>query len=155
MPVKRFTFSLERLLTIKRQLEKMADAELQRASHRVEEIRRELQRLYSRLADLSQHVTEKAVTVNLAAQWQAHAVLIDRLSCEIIQTEQRLQSAQDEYQRAWRRRTAIAAEVESLQTLRQHYWQHWRQLAHKARQIELDERCLQRWNGQRLDQHTP
>jgi flagellar FliJ protein len=148
--VRRFEFPLERLLQVKRQLERQAEQAQCRARQAVDEAQAELLRLREQLQRIARQMAAQVGCLLAAEQWGITAELSERLAQAIAAAETRLQEAEERYQQAAQRRQQLATEVETLQTLRQQHWELWRQQVQKADQQRLDELGLRRWRNQQM-----
>ena len=148
--MQQFVFPLERLLQVKRQLERQAELAQCRARQAVDEARVELLRLREQLQRISQQMVAQVGCVLAAEQWGITAELSERLAQAIAAAETHLKEAEQHYQRTAQLRQQLATEVETLQTLRQQHWELWRQQVQKADQQRLDELGLRRWRNQQV-----
>jgi flagellar export protein FliJ len=145
MAMRRFEFALERLLHLKRQLERQAQWEQQQALGTVEQAQAQVQQLQQQLQQLAEQLAARVGSLVPAAHWVTTAEMSDRLAQALQQAQARQCAAQQQYQQASQRRAQLATEVEALQTLRQQHYDHWRQQVHKMDQQRLDELGLRRW----------
>lgn len=143
--MKRFEFSLERLLNVKRQLERLAELEQQRAREAVDRARTRLDVLQEQLARVSEQLTASIGQPMASHQWATASELSERLGHSIHQAEREVQAAEEKYTAAARQRAQVATEVEALDTLRQQQWEQWRQEAQQQDQSRLDELGLRQW----------
>lgn len=147
--MQRFEFPLERLLQVKRQLERQAELAQCQARQAVDEAQTELGRLRDQLHRLAQQMTAQVGQLLSGEQWGGTVELSERLADAIQAAEKRLFEAEQRYQQAVQLRKQLATEVETLQTLRQQHWDRWRQQVQKLEQHRLDELGLRRWLDQR------
>lgn len=153
--MKRFEFPLDRLLTVKRQLERVAEQDQLRARRAVEEARSAVAALHADLGRVANHL---AGTVGRAVppnQWAAAAVEGDRLGRAIAAAEAAVRAAEDELAAAAKKRTELATEVEALATHRRQRWDDWRRDVQKADQDALDELGLRRWQAAHAEAGPP
>jgi len=153
--VRRFEFPLERLLQVKRQLERQAELAQRRARQAVDEAQAEVLRLREQLQRIGQQMAAQVGCLLAAEQWGITAELSERLAQAIVAAETRLKEAEQRYQQAAHLRQQLATEVETLQTLRQQHWELWRQQVQKADQQRLDELGLRRWRNQQITDSRP
>lgn len=153
--MKRFEFSLDRLLKVKRQLEQLAELEQQRARAEVDRTRAALQGLRDQLARVAEHMGASLGRPMAAHQWAAASEMSERLGRSIEASEQEVAKAEGRLQVAAQERAQIATEVEALSTLRQQQWDQWRQDAQQADQERLDELGLRRWQAARGEAASP
>ncbi|MBA4065306.1 MAG: flagellar export protein FliJ [Isosphaera sp.] len=147
--MKRFEFSLDRLLTIKRQLEKLAELEQQRAAAAVERAREKLRGLREQLARVSERFAAAVGSAMTPQQWGSASDLAERLGDGIRAAEDEAAAAERKLAAAAQERAQVATEVEALATLRRQQWDRWRQEAQRADQDRLDELGLRRWQAAR------
>jgi flagellar export protein FliJ len=148
--VRRFEFPLERLLQVKRQLERQAELAQRQARQALDEAQAELGRLRDQLQRVAQQMAAQVGQLLTAEQWGTTVELSERLTQAIRVAESRVTEAEQRYQQAAQVRTQLATEVETLQTLRQQQWELWRQQVQKADQHRLDELGLRRWLDQQV-----
>ncbi|MBA2224838.1 MAG: flagellar FliJ family protein [Thermogemmata sp.] len=153
--MRRFEFPLERLLQVKRQLERQAELAQRRARQAVDEAQAEVLRLREQLQRIGQQMAAQVGCLLAAEQWGITAELSERLAQAIVAAETRLKEAEQRYQQAAHLRQQLATEVETLQTLRQQHWELWRQQVQKADQQRLDELGLRRWRNQQITDSRP
>jgi flagellar FliJ protein len=143
--VKRFEFSLDRLLRVKRQLERLAELEQRRAQEAVEAARATLQGFRDQLDRVSAQFSAAVGQAMPPHQWAFAADMAERLGCSIRQSEQDVATAEQKLLVAAQERAQLATEVEAISTLRQQQWTLWKQEAQKADQDRLDEVGLRLW----------
>jgi flagellar FliJ protein len=147
--VKRFEFSLDRLLKVKKQLERLAELEQSRARDVVERAQANLRGLEDQLAAVSGRFAAAVGSAMTPSQWASASDMAERLGQSIRQAEQDVEAAEQKLMAASQERAQIATEVEALATLRQQQWERWQQEAQKADQERLDELGLRRWQEAR------
>ena len=147
--MRRFEFSLDRLLKLKRQLEKIAELEQVRAQEAVAKARATLQEHRDQLARVAEHITASVGRAVAPHQWAAAADVSERIGQAIKTAEQDVTAAEQQLDTAARERSQLATEVEALATLRQQQWDKWRQEAQKADQERIGELVLRRWQAER------
>jgi flagellar FliJ protein len=143
--VKRFEFSLDRLLRVKRQLERLAEHEQQRAQNAVELARATLQGFRDQLDRVSDQFSAAVGHAMPPHQWAFASDMAERLGRSIGQSEQEVSTAEQKLFVAAQERAQLATEVEAISTLRQQQWTLWKQEAQKADQDRLDEVGLRLW----------
>lgn len=153
--MKRFVFPLDRLLTVKRQLERAAEHEQFRAARAVEEARAAAAGLRAELARVADHMAGTVGQAVAAARWASAAEASDRLGTAIAAADEAVAAAEEALAVAARKRTELATEAEALATLRQQQWDDWRREAQKADQQELDELGLRRWQAAHAEAGPP
>jgi flagellar export protein FliJ len=147
--VKRFEFSLDRLLRVKRQLERLAELEQRRAQDAVEAARATLQGFRDQLDRVSDQFSAAVGRAMAPHQWAFASDMAERLGRSIRQSEQEVAAAEQKLLVAAQERAQLATEVEAISTLRQQQWALWKQEAQKADQDRLDEVGLRLWQRTR------
>lgn len=147
--MKRFEFSLDRLLRVKRQLERLAELEQQRAQKAVEQARAALQELQDQLARISDRFSHAIGRPMTPQQWVSASDMAERLGKSIQTAEQEVAQAEQKLIAAAQERALIATEVEAIAILRRQQWEQWQQEARKADQDRLDEVSLRLWQNAR------
>lgn len=143
--MKRFEFSLDRLLKVKTQLERLAEMEQLRAREAVDRARGELQECRDQLNRISDRVTDSIGIALSPLQWASACDMTERLGVSIKTAEDAVNEAERRLAAAASERAQIATEVEALSTLRRQQWEQWRQEAQKADQEQLDQVGLRTW----------
>jgi flagellar protein FliJ len=147
--VKQFEFSLDRLLKVKQQLERLAEMEQQRAREAVDCARANLQELRDQLTRIADQLNASVGRPMAPFQWTSVYDLADRLGQSIKTSEQDLVEKERKFQIAAQERAQVATEVEALVNLRQQQWAQWRQETQKADQDRLDELGMRQWQAAR------
>lgn len=145
----RFEFSLDRLLKVKRQLERLAELEQQRARDAADQARAKLAGFQDQLARVSEQFTAAVGRPMVPNQWAVASDMSERLGHSIRASEQEVTAAEEKLLAASQERAQLATEVEALATLRQQQWDQWRQEARQADQERLDELIQRRWQAAR------
>jgi flagellar FliJ protein len=143
--VKRFEFSLDGLLRVKRQLEQVAELEQAKAHQAVAQAQVRLTELKDELSRVSDALSAQVGQVVPASRWVTMYDLIEKLGQQITTAEANVQTAERRLADATQERVQVSAEVEAIRTLRQQQWEKWRQEVAAADQERLDELGLQRW----------
>ena len=149
--MKRFEFSLERLLRIKRQQERMAELEQRRAQDVVAQARARLDALRDQLVRISDRFSAAIGHAMAPQQWAAAYDMTERLGTSIHVSEGEVEQAEQKLLVAAQERAQLATEVEAISTLRRQQWELWRQEAQKADQDRLDEVGLRLWQNAQDD----
>jgi flagellar export protein FliJ len=147
--MKRFHFRLERVLSVKKQREKLAEMRQQQARAQWEEAKAECTRLEE---ELLRNAVESAARLRQAAAlgtWQAHYERAAMLEQSLRVAQRRADEAEARLQEANRLRIQASLEVEALLTLRTREWETYRRDAERRRQNDLDEVGMQRWLARR------
>ena len=147
--MKRFEFSLERLLKVKRQLKKQAELEKQTAQEHLTTAEATLASLRAELARISAQVAAAVGSAFNPAHWARASGKTEWLSGLIKLAEQKLRDAKQQLDAAEQKLKQLAIEVEALVTLRQQQLDQWRYESQKATQEQLDELGLRRWQAAR------
>lgn len=147
--MKRFEFSLERVLKVKRQQEKLAELEVQRARELVEIACNSLRSLQDQLNRLSEEFAAAVGSTMTPTRWSSASDMADRIGQSIRLAEQEVAAAESRLHAASQERAQVCTEVEALATLRQQRWEQWRAEAQKADQDRLDEVGLRLWQAAR------
>lgn len=147
--MKQFEFSLERLLQVKRQLERQAEMELVRAREALDRARANLHDLRGQLNRISDQLNASVGQPMAAFQWASVYDMADRLGHSIRTSEKELVEIERSYQAAAQERAQVATEVEALDTLRRQQWAQWRLEVEKANQDRLDEQGMRQWQAAR------
>jgi flagellar FliJ protein len=143
--VKRFEFNLDGMLRVKRQLERLAELEVQKAQQRVADAVARVHALTDQLAKASDRISARVGQAMAAGEWAAAFERADRLGQQIAAAKNDLTTAEQALESARRERVQVATEVEALSTLRGQQWEQWRQEVAAADQERLDELGLRRW----------
>ena len=147
--MKRFEFSLDRLLRVKRQLERLAELEQRRAQDAAERARAKLEALRDQLARISDRFAAAIGRAMAPQQWATAYDMTERLGTSIHASEEEVARAEQKLLAAAQERAQLATEVEAISTLRRQQWDSWRQAAQKADQDRLDEVGLRLWQSAR------
>jgi len=147
--VKQFEFSLDRLLKVKQQLERLAEMEQLRAREAVERARTNLKEFQDQLCRVAEQLHSSVGQAMPPFQWASVCEMADRLGNSIRTSEQEVAVTEQKLQVAAQERAQIATEVEALTNLRQQQWMQWRQDAQKADQDRLDEIGMRQWQAAR------
>lgn len=147
--MKRFEFSLDRLLRVKRQLERLAELEQRRAQDATEQARARLDAFRDQLARISDRFAAAVGRAMTPQQWSSAYDMAERLGTSIHVSEAEVAQAEQKLLAAAQERAQLATEVEAISTLRRRQWEQWRQEAQKADQDRLDEVGLRLWQNAR------
>ncbi len=145
--MKRFEFSLDRLLTVKRQLERLAEMEQHRAWLAVEQAREALQALHEQLTRVANQFSAAVGRTMAPGQWAAASDMTERLGNAIGLAEAAVATAEQKLRAAAEERAHLATEVEALDTLRQQQFTQWQQESRKVDREKLDDLSLRRWQA--------
>lgn len=145
--MKRFEFSLDRLLRVKKQLEHIAELEQRRAQDATEKARAHLQSLRDQLDRIADHISASVGRAMAPQHWASAAEMTERVGQSIQASEREVAAAEQRLHAAAQERAQLATEVEALSTLRRQQVEKWQQEAQKADQNQLDELIQQRWQA--------
>jgi flagellar protein FliJ len=149
--VKQFDFSLDRLLKVKRQLERLAEMEQMRAREAVDRARASLQELRNQLTRVADQLNASVGRPMAPYQWTSVYDMADRLGQSIRTSEHEVEKTGQKFLTAAQERAQIATEVEALASLRQQQLTQWQQEAQKADQDRLDELGMRQWQAARSE----
>ena len=149
--MKRFEFSLERLLRVKRQQERLAELEQRRAQDAAEQARARLDGFRDQLSRISDRYAAAIGRIMTPMQWASASDMTERLGNSIRLSEHEVAQAEQKLLTAAQERAQLATEVEAICTLRQQQWTAWRQDAQKADQDQMDEVGLRLWQKSQDD----
>jgi flagellar FliJ protein len=147
--VRQFEFSLDRLLKVKRQLERLAEMEQLRAREAVDRARSNLQELQNQLTRVADQLHASIGHAMAPFQWASVCEMADRIGQSIQISEKEVTETEQKLHAAAQERAQLATEVEALANLRQQQWTQWRQEAQKADQDRLDELGMRQWQAAR------
>jgi flagellar protein FliJ len=123
--VKRFEFSLDRLLKVKRQLERLAELEQQKAETAAREAHAVVVNLKEQLARVADSLNGSVGQAVSPHQWVNAYQLSDRLGQSIAIAEKAVEAAELKLSEARQQRVQVAAEVEALDTLHHQQKEKW------------------------------
>lgn len=149
--MKRFEFSLDRLLRVKRQLEHVAELEQRRAQSAVEEARATLGGLHAQLDRIADQFVSAVGRAMAPGQWAGASGMAERVGVSIRASEEAVAAAEQRLHSAAQERAQLATEVEALATLRRQQLEKWQYEAQKADQDALDELVQRRWQAAKDD----
>jgi flagellar export protein FliJ len=143
--VKRFQFSLERVLKLKEQRERLAELRLKQAHAALEQARAVVVALRTELARTAAALEGKLGQTIAPGAWMVHYQHSTYLGQAIDLAEGNVARAAQAVREAAAERTRIATEVEAMLHLRHGQWQeHWDETM-RQEQIRLDDLGMRRW----------
>lgn len=143
--MKRFQFSLERVLKLKEQRQKLAEQHQRQALAAVEALRATLRELQDQLSTKAEEIQGQLGTPLPSGEWIAryqHSAFIEKA---IERAELELQQAVQRLSEADTRRKQITTEVEALLHLRERQWEDHAEETRHQEQIQLDDIGMRRW----------
>lgn len=143
--MQKFEFSLERLLKIRRQQERLSELDVMRATAAVDAAKAKVEQLKERL---SQHTAEMAQCVGRTMslnEWTAGCDFSNRLGQAITLAQTEVAFAEKKLAEANAKRAEIASEAEAMQSLRDQQYADFKQGLQKLDQERVDEAGLRRW----------
>lgn len=142
--MKRFQFRLESVLRLRRQFDRQAEVQQQRALRTWETAQLEVDQLLERLVQGAAAVEARIGKAIETDCWIARYQDLTQVRLAAEAAEVKASRAQALLEEANRKRRRTAAELESLMILRREKWREHRQEAAKAAQHQLDDAYLQR-----------
>jgi flagellar protein FliJ len=142
--VKRFEFSLDRLLKLKRQRERMAELEQARCRNAVDQAQKKVEEIQQRLLEITSDLNSLVGQATTPQQWVARFDISNQLGEDLQKAKVELAAAEQKYWEASQERSTLAAEVEAIQTLRQQQWDQYRNEKKQEDQTRLDELIMRR-----------
>lgn len=143
--MRRFRFSLDRVLKVKQQREKLAEVRVAQALAAAELARQAVAGVRQEIVTASLAMQQRVGRVLTGDVWAAAFDHSDRLNAALVRAEAVLREAETRLEEAVQARRQIATEVEALKTLRQQQWEQHRDEVQKAEQERLDEIGLRGW----------
>ena len=143
--MKRFEFSLDRLLKMKRQHERMAELEQIRAVQAVDAAEARVVALQEQLREMAERINARLGQACSPGQWVSAYEMSERLGQAIAVAEKEVAVAEERLATAKQERMQVATEVEALSSLRSRQHDQWRHDAAAADQDKLDEIGLRNW----------
>jgi flagellar export protein FliJ len=153
--MKRFDFRLERLLSVKKRLERLAEQRQQQARAEFDAAMAEATRARGRVEEASSGGLEMARKAATLGCWQARAELIASLERLAAAARERAATFLERLRAADLDRTRIASEVEAIEHLRERYADiHHTELLRRQYE-QLDEIGLRRWTATAKEDELP
>ena len=143
--MQKFEFSLERLLKIRRQQERLAELDVMRATVAVDAAKAKVEQLREKLLHHNNAMTKCVGRTMSPHEWAAGSEYSNQLGqlinlslTEVILAERKLAEANA-------KRTEVASEAEAMQSLRDQQYSEFKQDLQKFDQERVDEAGLRRW----------
>jgi flagellar export protein FliJ len=152
--VKRFHFSLEQVLKLKRQRERLAELKQNQAALALEKARAEVTALWDQLARAAARFETRIASAGSVAVWMSCSRHVDQVRHELGEAEARTRRAELTWQQATAARKELAIAVEALLTLRRQQWQAYRRSRDRQEQNQLDDWGLRLWRQGRIANGT-
>ncbi len=143
--MKRFEFSLDRVLKVKAQLKRIAEAEEARANQDVVSARVVVDGLKIQQVRVADTLSGRLGQGVSPCQWVNVFELSENLCRQLAAAEQSAQAAEDKLKTAHEERRVVASEVEALSSIRQQQWDAWKREREAKTQEQLDEVSLRQW----------
>lgn len=153
--MKKFEFSLDRLLKVKRQLERLAELEQQQAHAAVQAATIRIQSLRQQMIEISDKMSSKVGQVSSPSAWVSAYEYSDHLQKMIAVAQVELNQAHMRLRTATEEREQITKEVMAIAKLRDEKYTAWKQEYAASTQAELDEIGLRNWMSQLQSRQTP
>jgi flagellar export protein FliJ len=145
--VKRFRFGLEKVLKVKQQSERIAEAKLAQARHALDLAQQHVDTVREQLQRVAASLERMVGRVLPPEQWAGTFEHSGQLSRALREAEVALDLARQHFEEAAQARRKIATEVETLKGLRRQQWEEHRGEEQKREQERLDELGMRRWSG--------
>lgn len=145
--MKRFEFSLDKLLSVKSQLKRLAEMEEARANQAVITARMVVDGLKVQQARVAETLGGRLGQGVSPCQWVNVFELSEQLSQQLAHAEQSVRAAEGKLQAAKQERKAVAVEVEALTKLRQQKYDAWKRERELKDQQQLEEVGLRLWTN--------
>jgi len=145
--MRRFEFSLERVLRHKERAERQAELKQSQALAHLRGVDAEVAAIRRRLDETAAGLEAKVGNKLDLAAWLANYRMAERLQRELSAAQQRRAAALHALQEAAGQRKKKALEAEAIRHLRHRRKEQHDSAAAKAEQVALDEISLRRWLG--------
>lgn len=147
--MKKFAFSLERVLQVKRQRERQAELRQQQARGELARLEQEICRLEERIRQSAELLQSAAARASDPLPWIARYEQSRQLAEILDAARQSERRALAKLEEANRLRKKASIEVEALLLLRRQELQAYQKEAQHEQQNWLDEQGLRKWRGER------
>ena len=145
--MKRFDFRLERLLTVKKQMERLAEQRQQQARAEFEVATAEIAKAQGRVEEAGSGGIEMLRQAATLGCWQARYERVASLELLVVAALDQAASFQERLRVAGMIRTRIASEVEALEHLRQKHAKNHRADVLRHQYEQVDEVGMRRWTA--------
>ena len=145
--MKRFHFRLQRLLKLKRQLERQAELRQSQARASLDAVETEVTGLLDRLTESSRAIESRIGQPVPPDCWVARYQYSAQIGRALDSAETAARFAACKLDEANAARTRVAREAEALSHLRQRQWQAHERQATRTEQQYLDGLSLRRWSA--------
>jgi flagellar FliJ protein len=143
---KRFAYSLERVLSLKRQEKRLAESEQFQARQRLDQARQQLHAWVQELSAATAVLEQRLGTLVPANAYLGQQSIVQAIQREIEDAQQYVAKAERAWQEANERLTQVAVQVETLQTHRSDKLQEHHQALQAAEQNQMDEFAMRKWS---------
>lgn len=143
--MKRFEFSLDKLLKVKSQLKRLAEMEEARANQAVITARMVVDGLRVQQVQVAQTLGGRLGQGVSPCQWVNVFELSELLTKQLDHAEKSVTAAEDKLRTANQERKAVSVEVEALTKLRQQKYDAWKRERELKDQQQLEEVGLRLW----------
>ena len=145
--MQRFRFSLERVLRLKKQRKRLAEARQAETLARLREIEAEEEVLKRELQKTALGMQEKLAQGLNLTNWLNAFRQAASIGKSMANAQARRLVAVGRVAEAAAALRQVAQETEALIQLRERHWQAYREAVNKTEQIQLDDLGLRRWRG--------
>lgn len=145
--MQRFRFSLERVLRLKKQRKRLAEARQAETLARLREIEAEEEVLKRELQKTALGMQEKLAQGLNLTNWLNAFRQAESIGKSMANAQARRLVAVGRVAEAAAALRQVAQETEALIQLRERHWQAYREAVNKTEQIQLDDLGLRRWRG--------
>lgn len=144
--MKRFRFSLERLLGLKQQQERQAELGQLQARLRWETAQRTMLGLRDQLSHTAELLATKMTGPLQRRSRVTQCEVATQIGESLQRAEEQCRVAAGELQKAARERMRLHCEVQALEKLRDRQWRDYLRDAQREAQIKIDEFVLRSWD---------
>jgi flagellar protein FliJ len=143
--VQKFEFSLERLLKIRRQQERLAELDVMRALSAVDSAKARVEQFREKLRQHTEELTRCVGRTMAPHEWAAGCAFSIQLGHSITLAQIDVGVAEKSLAEAKAKRSEVASEAEAMQSLRDQQYAEFKQDLQKFDQERVDEAGLRRW----------
>ena len=143
--MQKFEFSLERLLKIRRQQERLAELDVMRALSAVDAAKARVEQFREKLRQHTEELTRCVGRTMAPHEWAAGCAFSIQLGHSITLAQIDVGVAEKSLAEAKAKRSEVASEAEAMQSLRDQQYAEFKQDLQKFDQERVDEASLRRW----------